>query len=113
MKPIHQPLIVMKKYIFFLFICISTLSAFSQESPKRIKIKELLELTGSAKVGLMVTKSLIATFQNSYPKVEQKFWDDFSNEIKAEDMIDILVPIYDKYYTDDDLDQLIAFYKTP
>ena len=56
---------------------------------------------------------MIVTFQKTYPKVDQKIWDELANEIKAEDLIALMIPIYDKYYTEEDVDQLIAFYNTP
>ena len=45
--------------------------------------------------------------------MDEKFWDDFAKEIKAEDLVNLIIPIYDKYYTEDDIDQLISFYNTP
>lgn len=103
----------MKKLILFVFICANSVSVFSQTGPKAEKIQKLLELTGSGKVGAQVAKQMIVTFQKTYPKVDQKIWDELANEIKAEDLIALMIPIYDKYYTEDDVDQLIVFYNTP
>lgn len=103
----------MKKLILFVFICANSIALFSQTGPKTEKIQKLLELTGSGKVGAQVAKQMIVTFQKTYPKVDQKIWDELANEIKAEDLIALMIPIYDKYYTEEDVDQLIAFYNTP
>lgn len=103
----------MKKLILFVFICANSIAVFSQTGPKTEKIQKLLELTGSGKVGAQVAKQMIVTFQKTYPKVDQKIWDELANEIKAEDLIALMIPIYDKYYTEEDVDQLIAFYNTP
>lgn len=103
----------MKKTILTLLICTTTLISFSQSTSKTDKIQQLLDLTGAGKLGAQVAKTMIATFQKSYPKVDQKIWDDFSNEIKADDLVALVIPVYDKYYTEGEIDQLIAFYNTP
>ncbi len=101
----------MKKIICTLFIAFIACSAFAQS--KAEKIKTVLELTTSGNVGEKVMKQIIEQFAKIYPKVDKKFWDEFSNAIKTEDLIKMITPIYDKYYSEQDLDNLIAFYKTP
>jgi hypothetical protein len=86
---------------------------FAQSSTKTDKIKKMLELTGSANLGVQVAKQMINTFKQSYSSVGDAFWDDFEKEIKAEDLMDLIIPIYDKHYTEEDIDQLIAFYNSP
>lgn len=105
----------MKKLIFTLLICGISLTTFSQttSSSKIDKIKKLMELSGSGKLGVQVVNNMIAVFKQTYTNVDQKFWDEFSKEIKAEDLVSLIVPIYDKYYTENDIDQLINFYNSP
>ena len=102
----------MKKLIFTLLVCGLSISAHSQTS-KDEKIKKLLDLTGSGKLAIQMVKTLIPSFQKTYSDVPQEFWDDFTKEIKAEDLINLTVPIYGKYYSEMDVDQLIAFYNSP
>lgn len=45
--------------------------------------------------------------------VPGEFWDEFKKEITADGLIDLVAPIYAKYYTDEELLQLTAFYKSP
>ena len=105
----------MKKIIIAFLICGLSISAFSQttNNSKIEKIKNLLEMTGSGKLGVQVANNMMAAFQKSYTTVDGKFWDDFAKEIKAEDLVNLIIPIYDKYYTEDDIDQLTSFYNTP
>ena len=105
----------MKKIIIAFLICGLSISAFSQttNNSKIEKIKNLLEMTGSGKLGVQVANNMMAAFQKSYTTVDEKFWDDFAKEIKAEDLVNLIIPIYDKYYTEDDIDQLTSFYNTP
>ena len=105
----------MKKIIIAFLICGLSISAFSQttNNSKIEKIKNLLEMTGSGKLGVQVASNMMAAFQKSYTTVDEKCWDDFAKEIKAEDLVNLIIPIYDKYYTEDDIDQLTSFYNTP
>ena len=103
----------MKKILIALLICGFSVSAHSQVSTKSEKIKHLLELTGAGKLGKQVAENVISVFQKQYPDVNPKFWDKFKKEIKPDDLENMIVPIYDEYFTEGDIDQLIAFYKTP
>ena len=103
----------MKKLKLLLAALCCALASFAQTDMKATHIRELLEVTGAGKMGLQMMHSMIESFKSSYPKTDDKFWDSFMEEAKADDLVDLVVPIYAKYYTDDDILQLIAFYKTP
>ncbi|MFY9310511.1 MAG: DUF2059 domain-containing protein [Bacteroidia bacterium] len=103
----------MKRLTISILFCALSISMFAQSSTKTDKIKKMLELTGSANLGVQVAKQMINTFKQSYSSVGDAFWDDFEKEIKAEDLMDLIIPIYDKHYTEEDIDQLIAFYNSP
>jgi hypothetical protein len=103
----------MKKLIFTLLICGSTYSIFAQSETKIKKIKQMLELNGSANVSMQVIKTMLTQFEKLYPKVDKEVWEEFAKEIKAEDLIALIIPVYDKYYTEEDIDQLIVFYNSP
>lgn len=101
----------MKKSLLILGITILSFSANAQS--KNEKIKQLLELTGSGKLGIQMMDQMIGSFKNSYSAVNQEFWEDFKKEINPGDIENMILPIYDKYYTETDIDQLIAFYNSP
>ncbi|MDO3427228.1 DUF2059 domain-containing protein [Chryseobacterium sp. APV1] len=42
-----------------------------------------------------------------------EFWNGFLKEVSTEEFSKLYIPIYSKYYTESDLDELIKFYKTP
>ncbi len=104
----------MKVFLISAFLfCILT-EGFAQSSEsKEKKIYEYLEVTGASKMSVQITQQMILSFKDSYSNVEEKFWDEFLKEIDVDGMTKIIVPIYDKYFTEEDIDQLIIFYKTP
>lgn len=103
----------MKKTLLLLSFCLSTLSIQAQTNAKREKIQKLLELSGAGKVGIQVMNQMMSSFKNTYSNASQQFWDDFKKEVKAEDIVDLVIPIYEKHYSEQDIEQLIVFYKSP
>ncbi len=77
------------------------------------KIRQLLALTGAAKMGQQAMDQMLAAMKPSFPKVPEAFWDMFRSKSNGDDLISLIVPIYAKYYTPQDIDGLIAFYQTP
>ncbi|WP_313385969.1 DUF2059 domain-containing protein [Chishuiella sp.] len=105
----------MKKIILLSVFMLFSTTLFSQEilNSKKDKIEKLLKMTGSVDVGVQIVNTMIDMYKKNYTSVEQKFWDDFSKEVKTTNMLEIILPIYDKYFTEEDIDVLIAFYSTP
>lgn len=84
-----------------------------EQAVKRVEIRRLIELTGAAKVSVDVMRQMIAPIRAGFPNVPEQFWDDFLKQVNADDLIDLVVPIYDKYYSLQDIHDLIAFYQSP
>ncbi|WP_073245220.1 DUF2059 domain-containing protein [Flavobacterium flevense] len=103
----------MKKSLLILSFCVLSLSANAQSTSKTEKINQLMELMGSGKMAIQMMNQMMESFKSSYSKVNDTFWEDFKKEIKAEDITNMIIPIYDKHYTESDIDQLIAFYNSP
>ncbi|PSL35030.1 DUF2059 domain-containing protein [Chitinophaga ginsengisoli] len=104
------------KKILAILICLTFINnAFSQTTPtpKEKKIREMLELVGSGKLGVQVAQQMLTNFQERFTTVPAEFWDKMKANINADDLINLTLPVYAKYYTEEDLDQIIAFYKTP
>jgi uncharacterized protein len=103
----------MKTIQLFISMLLITNTCFSQTTSKTEKIKTLLEVTGSGNLGVQAVTQMIAAFKENYSNIGDEFWNEFAKEIKSEDLVNLIIPVYDKYYTEEDVDQMIAFYKTP
>lgn len=95
------------------WMSVFALGLVTAQQANKAKVKELLELTGSAKIGVQIMNNMIPSFQKSYSNVPEQFWKDFLKEINIEEIEELIIPVYEKYYTDEDINNLIAFYKTP
>lgn len=106
----------MRKYnlIFILItlLCLSNLS-FAQNSQKEEKVRKFLAVSGSAEMSKTVMNQMINIFQSSYSQVQPAFWEEFKKETGTDDLLNLIIPIYVKYYTESDLDELIKFYESP
>ena len=102
----------MKRFSITLFLCGLLTSGFSQSVSKTDNIKHLLELTGSGKLGVQVGQTMVNSFKKNYPNVPEDFWNDFLKELNSDVLIKMIIPIYDKYYTESDIKQLTEFYQS-
>ena len=88
-------------------------SAKQQQDAKRAEIRKLIELTGAANVSADAMRQIIAPIRNSYPDVPEAFWETFLKEVHPDELIDLVIPIYDRYYTLDEIHELTHFYQSP
>lgn len=80
---------------------------------KEKDIRKLLELSGSAQIGQQVIGQMMDTFKQMSPDVPESVWTDMKKEFDPGTMVDLIVPIYDRHFTHEDVKGLIAFYQTP
>ena len=85
----------------------------SDQEAKRADIRKLIELTGAANISAQVMQQIIGPLRDGFPDVPAEFWDSFTKEIRSDELIDFIVPIYDRYYTREDIHELTAFYESP
>lgn len=105
------------KYHKTLFVVISLVAASfvrADVAPaKRAEIEKLLQLTGMTKMVDQMKAQMIASIRQSQPQAPAEFWDKFSEKMDARQLIEKIIPIYDKYYTVDDLKAVNQFYASP
>jgi hypothetical protein len=77
------------------------------------KIKKLLQVTGASSIGLQMIDALIHNFQEGLPGVPPDFWTAFRAKIKGDDLVELIIPVYEKHLTEEDVDGLIAFFSSP
>ena len=58
-------------------------------------------------------QQIIGPLRDGFPDVPAEFWDNFAKEIHSDELIAFIVPIYDKYYTREEIHELMAFYQSP
>lgn len=69
----------------------------------------------TAAIDVMIPQ-IVEMMKQTAPNAPQSLWDSFVEKCKSkfgDKLVELYVPIYKKYMTLDDLNQLIAFYETP
>ena len=109
----------MKKITIILFLAISTfINLNAQSNQYKAQVKEYMRVTGSLNEFTSTIKEFIDIFKNNeaYASIPEKFWSDFEKEINQmsdDDLVELFAPVYYKYYSEEDLKQIIAFYNSP
>ena len=122
----------MKKILFMLFLGVMTLSwvnasAADELTPaKREDIKRLLQATGSMQIARTMSQAVVGqmseTIKKARPDIPPQMFDVMSEEVNktiAEEMtakggfVDLMVVLYNKYYTHEDIKGLLAFFESP
>ncbi|MEO8189576.1 MAG: DUF2059 domain-containing protein [Acidobacteriota bacterium] len=80
---------------------------------KEEAIRELMAITGASNMGRQVMEQMRPALLQAVPGIPDSFWDEFMADVRMDELTDLVVPIYAKYFTSDELEQLIAFNKTP
>ena len=99
----------------------SSTAAAAQADPMRADVKRLLEVSGTeARLrGLMseLFASQIASMKRLRPDIPVEFWDEFQirfvQQFRPDELIDLVIPIYEKHFTSDDIKQMTEFYESP
>ena len=102
----------------------STASEQSKTDPaKEADIRRLLELTGAKTLALQtmstMEQSIKPLMTNSLPPGEYRdklidlFFAKFRSKADVQRLVDIAVPVYDKYLSGEEVKGLIKFYETP
>lgn len=75
-----------------------------QAQTKKEKVEQLLELTGSKRTMTQVAGTMLNSFKKVYSQVDESVWDKFLKEMNTDELIGMIVPTYDKYYTEEDFE---------
>lgn len=80
---------------------------------KEKEIRRVLEATGGTAAFVQARQQLIQQFKATVPEVPSEFWVEFDKELSVEELVAMVVPIYDRHFSLDELKAINAFYATP
>lgn len=98
-------------------------AVIQSKDAKEADIRQLLELTHAGALATQTMQTMEANIRplmtNAFPAGDYRekliglFFEKFHSKLDAQQMVDLAVPVYDKYYSDDEIKQLIQLYGTP
>lgn len=114
-----KKLISLAMYCALLFVVVSSASAQEKENEYQKVVNEFLEVSGSMNTLKKAVPQVLNIYKKdiqNLPEEAATFFDTFAKkwDTKFVDRaIELLIPIYQKYFTLEELKEVIAFYRTP
>ncbi|GGB14213.1 DUF2059 domain-containing protein [Agarivorans gilvus] len=88
-------------------------SAVIHAEPARPEsIKALMQLSGSGQMGMQMMQQLLPALKRMVPDAPESFWSDVLDEVDADEMENRVIPIYQKYLNEADVQAINRFYQT-
>lgn len=108
----------MKKIISILtFSIVFFVFSFGQTDEDYTKtLKEMFKVSGTEESYQAVVKQMFGMFRQQSPNVDLNIWTELEKEFSKtsiDDLVKLQVPVYKKYLTQGDIEEMIKFYKTP
>ncbi len=88
-------------------------AAGEEVSREEALARELLEVSGAGEMGLQVVRQMIQSLTAANPDVPQEFWEGFVEEVHSGELEEMVLPIYTKHFTAEEMEASIEFYRTP
>ena len=106
-----------KRILTFSLLIFLSVTSFSQEDKQYTEtLNKMFEVSGTEGSYQAAIKQMFSMFKQQYSNVEVEIWTDLEKEFSKKSLNELtkmLVPVYSKYMTLEDLNELIKFYNTP
>ena len=108
----------MKKIISTLaLILIVGSTAFCQTDKEyTATLKKFFEISGCNSTSTIAIEQMVEIFKPQYPNIDAKEWERIGKDFMQKSMdkfIEMSIPIYQKYLSKSDLEEMIKFYQSP
>ena len=77
------------------------------------KEKDIRKLLGLMDLEATTMEELMASMTQALPGVDEAFWEGLITEEDMKEIVEIMVPLYDKHFTHEEIKGVIEFYETP
>ncbi len=108
----------MKKLILATALLVSALSTTTAQADSTYlqSLVSMFEASGTEQTYQTVISQMVTIYKDAFPQVDTHFWDEMEKEMlktSIQNLAEMLVPVYEKYLTQDDLEEVIKFYQSP
>jgi hypothetical protein len=110
----------MKQVFLTVLVLVFTISTALGSEPARpaiakekvVEIQKTLRLVGMEKLMDQMKTQMFTMFREKIKDVPEEYWKRAETRFDSAELIQLIVPLYDKYYTIEDLKALNAFYES-
>lgn len=97
-----------------LVLLVPPLAAQDAETQRKEDLaRELMEVTQAGDMGEQVIQYLVRQFRASSPDVPEAFWERFRAGVDVSELEEMVVPIYVRHLTVEEMEAAVEFYRTP
>jgi hypothetical protein len=82
-------------------------------NPKEALIRDLLKTTGTTDLMQQMKRQIFDSFRKMAPSAGDDVWRELERRFDVNELTEKLIPIYDKYYSAEDLKGILQFYHSP
>jgi hypothetical protein len=75
-------------------------------------VKALMDKTGTSEMAEQAMNQMLPVIKRMVPNASDEFWAEFMTEVKPEDLVTMIIPIYQRHFSQEDIDAVNAFYDT-
>lgn len=75
-------------------------------------VTELMDKTGTGEMAVQAMNQMLPVIKQMVPEASEEFWAEFMKEVNPEDLVTMIIPIYQKHFSQEDIDAVNAFYDT-
>ena len=101
-----------KNLLMVLILILFTIPAYAQRASSQ-SIKKLLDKTQAGDMGIQVMNQMLPSLKVMVPDAPDYFWREFMAGVNSDDLVEMVIPIYQKYLTEKDISELNKFYSSP
>ncbi len=102
----------MKKYVALAIVGLLFTMPLFAEPAKPESIRLMMKKTGAVNIGEEMMKHMLPSLKQLSPNAPESFWKEIMTEMDMSDAIELLVPIYQKHLTEQDVQAINRFYDT-
>lgn len=89
-------------------------AAPGQATPsKQALIQRLLKLTKAGELGLQAMRQGITAQKQASPQIPEAFWTEFMKRFSVEQIEAMVLPVYERHFSAEELQALLRFFETP
>lgn len=100
------------KKILLSAICFLSINYSVAAEASADSIKALINKTGGGDMAVQIMKQMLPSLKQMVPDAPNEFWEGVMNKADADGFVNLIVPIYQRHFSQEDIDNLSAFYDT-
>lgn len=83
------------------------------DAGKRADILKMMQMTGAGNLGVQVMDQMFAAMSGNMTPEQKKTLEEIRKEVNPNELVELVLPVYDKYFTQDEIREIIKFYESP